>query len=252
MKFLYLDAAGDPGYPAPYGRSNTKYYVLAGLSIDPEKDWVKCREKLSEIVRKHFPNKENSPKELHYSDLTSRRKPFDTLSDTGRKMMADEIFDLILELKPVLFAIVVDKLKHRQKYSSPERPNILAIRFMVPRFSRYLKRISDQGILVYDSEERNINKELRNFLFEARDIGVVIQPAELLFYTQNYLDNLIETIFFVESHVSPVVQLADFCAHAIFLKYERGKTTRFNQIKNLFDSYQNVMYGLIEWPKRNG
>src|SRR5487761_681248 len=248
MKFLYLDAAGDLGYPEPYGKSNSKYYVLLGLSLDPVKDWIKARDGLSAIVRKYFPDQAQGPKELHYTDITSKKSPFDKLSGEQRKSISDEVFDLILDIHPTLFAIVIDKVAHRRKYASPEKPNILAVRFMVPRFSKYLERISDKGIMIYDSEERQINSQLRNFLFEARDTGVVLEPAQLWYYTQNKLDHLVETIFFIESNASPIIQLADFCAHVVFLSYDRGKSDRFNQIRGLFDNYQGRMYGIREWP----
>ncbi len=249
MKLLYLDAAGDPGFPPPFGKSTSMHYVLAGLSIDA-KDWAIGNEKLLEIKRNYFPNIEDSQIELKYSSLFNKIKPFDSLSGEQRKELADEIFDLILNLKPVLFAVVIDKLEHRKKYVSAEKPNILAIRYMVPRFSMYLKRISDHGVMIYDSEEMHINKELRDFLLESRKTGVVLPHARIRspLSVQNRLYNIIETIFFIESHVSPIMQLVDFCAGTVFLKYERGKTDRFDQINNLFDSSQGKIYGLYEWP----
>ncbi|MHB1868916.1 MAG: DUF3800 domain-containing protein [Nitrososphaerales archaeon] len=248
MKFLYLDAAGDLGYPPPYGKSNSRYYVLLGLSIDPATEWLKARNGLSTIVRKYFPEKSHGPRELHYTDIASKKNPFDKLTGEQRKSLSDEVFNLIRDIHPTLFAIVIDKLAHRKKYASPEQPNILAVRFMVPRFSKYLERISDKGIMIYDSEERQINRQLRNFLFDARDSGVVLEPAQLWYYTQDKLEHLVETIFFIESDSSPIIQLADFCAHVVFLSYERGKSDRFNQIKDMFDSYQGRTYGIREWP----
>lgn len=57
-----------------------------------------------------------------------------------------------MKVKPVLFATVVKKKEHFEKYTAPEPVSQLALRYIVTRFSRFLNRIKDHGIIIYDTE----------------------------------------------------------------------------------------------------
>ncbi|MEM2922886.1 MAG: DUF3800 domain-containing protein [Candidatus Nitrosocaldus sp.] len=230
MRMLYLDSAGDAGLP---NRSKTtnKYYVLAGLAIEPAR-WYYIDQRIKDILEKYFrPLGINPPKELKYSEIHHKKHPYDKLHN--RNMLVDDIFSLIQDIDAVLFSIIVDKNKHVNRYINPEKPNILALRYIAPRFSKYLQRINDFGIIIYDAEEHHVNKELKDFLIRGRDDGIVLDPI----YGQNRLENIIGTLLFEESHTSPPLQLADFIARTVFLKYERNNTKRFDQIQHLFDQY---------------
>jgi len=49
--------------------------------------------------------------------------------------------------------MVINKDELVKRYSNPEKPNILAIRYLIPSFSKYLERIKDYGIIVLDAKE---------------------------------------------------------------------------------------------------
>lgn len=246
MKLLYLDAAGDTGLANT--KTQNKYYILAGLCIDSDK-WFIAYNGIRNILNKYFKPLNCFPKELKYSDIHHNKSPYNKLPKEDKTKLVDDIFDLIIrDLDPVLFAMVVDKNKLVNKYTKPEKPNILAIRYIIPRFSKYLGRVQDHGMIIHDAEERTINKELRNFIIKSREHGIVLKPANLSFYIQNKLEHIVGTIVFEESHTSPPIQLADFIARTVFLRYERNDETRFKLIEHKFDNHNGKNYGLREIP----
>jgi hypothetical protein len=56
--------------------------------------------------------------------------------------------------------------------------------------------------------------------------------------------NLADTPFFVDSHASRLVQLADHVAYAIFRRYNARDTQYFDIFASKFDSVDNVIHGL--------
>lgn len=248
MQLLYLDASGNDDWPPPIGKSPTKFYVLAGLAIKPE-NWETAFREVAELIKDYFPDPNKRPKELHYSNLIARKGPYGLLSESERKELADRVFRTTRKIKPTMFAVVVDKLRHYDKYKRPEPPKQLAFRFIAPHFSKFLQRRKDVGIMIYDTEQARSDMFLRLFLERARKAGIVLQTWEDPLRTQNRLDNVVESLFFLESELSPIIQLTDFCAYAIFSKYERGKDERFKEIYDLFDRDNSNVWGLIVWPR---
>jgi len=250
MYLLFLDASGHSEFPPPYGRGKDNYYVLAGLAIKESK-WFESYTGLNAICKKYFPSGWEGV-EAHYGDLINKRGVWNRLSDSQRKEFADGVFALIRSIEPTLFAIVIDKVKHFEGYKFPETPRQLAMRFMVPRFSKFLQRTKELGIMIYDSEAISSDKPLREFLTKGRLQGVVREAnwefaPEAMFQTQNRLEGIVESIFFHDSKSSPGLQLTDFCAYAIWSKFERGNDVRFKEIRDLFDRVGASEYGLLIW-----
>jgi hypothetical protein len=250
MYLLFLDASGHSEFPPPYGRGKDTYYVLAGLAIEHTR-WFEAYTGLNQLCREYFPSCW-SQIEIHYGDLINRRGEWNRLTDIQRKEFADKIFNLVHSINPTLFAMVIDKVKHHDAYITPESPKQLAVRFMVPRFSKFLQRKKELGIMVYDSETITADRPLRDFLTQGRLQGVVMSAnwefcPEAIFQTQNRLEGIIESIFFLESKNSPGIQITDFCAYAVWSQYEHKKGDRFKEIYDLFDKVGQNVYGLLVW-----
>ena len=252
MQLLYLDASGDPGWCPPVGKSTTRWYVLGGLALTEDK-WSTAHEGVDKLIAKYFGSRDLSCRELRYSSLISAAPPYDSLTGLERKGLADETFNLILNLSPVLFSIPVDKLAHREKYGrNAISPKIWALQLIAPRFHKFLIRTDDRGIMIMDSEEKRKDRKLRELVKNARKMGIVLQATSDPFRTDTKLPNLIESVMFVDSDDSPLIQLVDFCSHAVWNHFERGLSDRFNQIHGLFDSAEGVVYGLRVWqPQRS-
>jgi hypothetical protein len=249
MQLLYLDASGDPGWCPPVGKSRTTWYVLAGLSLSDDK-WSTAHDSVNQLVQKYFGSRNISCRELRYCSLISASPPYDSLTKIERKNLADETFSLISQLEPVLFASAIHKPAHREKYArNAINPKIWALQIIAPRFQKFLSRINAKGMMIMDAEERRKDKRLKELVQEGRKRGIVLQSSidPDPFRTDTRLPNLIEDMMFVNSEESPLIQLVDFCAHAIWNHFERSLGNRFQQIYPLFDADSGVMYGLKIW-----
>jgi len=250
MYLLFLDASGHSEFPPPYGRGKDTFYVLAGLAIKDSK-WFESYTGLNEICREYFPAGWEGI-EVHYGDLINKRGVWNRLADIQRKEFADKVFSLIKKIDPILFGIVINKVKHYEGYVHPETSKQLAVRFVVPRFSKFLQRNKDLGIMIYDSEAVTSDRPLRDFLTKGRLQGIVTAAnwefdPNAMFQTQNRLEGIVESILFHDSKSSSGLQLTDFCAYAIWSKFERGNDARFKEIHPLFDRVGNTIYGLLVW-----
>ncbi len=113
---LYLDSCGDPGWCAPNGKSTIRFYVVAGLALTSVAD-MKADQEVNRLLTRYIPNAETQgfKREICYHHLIHGKDQYQNLEDTQRLAMANEIFDLLLQLKPVLFATVVDKIRMKER-----------------------------------------------------------------------------------------------------------------------------------------
>jgi Protein of unknown function (DUF3800) len=247
---MYIDTSGDDGWLQPNGKSTSHFYAATGLAIESSQ-WVNSANSLNALITKWFPDPNKRPGELHYSELNSRKGWYGTLTSVQVKAMADDVFNLILQLKPILFSILVDKFRLFNQYKRPEIPHRLAISFLIPRFDLFLKRKNDVGIMVIDSEQDKKDKKLREYVAQMREFGAIrygeFSTTPIFFQTQ--FTNVLETCFFTPSQLSPMLQIADFSCLAVWNHFERAKNYRYNQIYNLYDRDQfgNVV-GLKVFP----
>ena len=225
--FMFVDASGDPGQ---FMGENTRFYVLSGLILIPEK-WYEAYNGVLEIMSKFFPKVDLTRRpELHINHLRRGKGIYGRLDRDKRKLMTDAVYNLIVKIKPTIISIVVDKEKYFAKYAQPEPAKHTSFQYLMDRYERFLSRRDSYGILVYDYEGKR-DKYIREMLEEARLIGSY--DFRLLAHWK--YKRIVETIFFTESETSIGLQLADFVAYAIFVCYEKKYCERFNQLQPLFD-----------------
>lgn len=235
MYLLYIDESGDPGF----SRSGTKHYVLLGVAI-ADRNIRTISERLEQIITRYF-KAPPSPRELHYRDLLRAKPPFHILSQEQRISLADDIFKAVRDEELTLFATVIDKHAHSLRYLHPKRPDLLALELVIERFEHFLKRVDDVGCVVYDSRGKVQDEQLRDFFAQLRLAGTSIQR----------ITHIVETIFFTPSDSTRILQLADFCAYAVFSKFEHQKGNRFQQIQMKFDrDKQGRIVGLKTWAPK--
>jgi hypothetical protein len=230
---LYLDASGDFGWRPPYGNSQSKFYVLAGLALTPEAEY-KAKTELPNIVDKYFTSK---PKELKYTYIISNKiEPFKSLDENQRKALSDDIFTLILEMSPILFATVVDKEKLKERYGDRAYdPKYLSLISTISRFSMMLKRNSDTGQVIMDDEHARKDKDLQKTIHKLRANDTIIRSRNYNPPSIERLERITNSILFSHSEASEGIQLADFIAKVVWIKYTHAKINRFMQIEKLFD-----------------
>lgn len=231
---LYLDESGGKSLPAPWGRNPDRHYVLAGLVLTTDQD-IEVHREVPRLLRSYCPEAHDwEPSyELHYGAIINRRPPFDSLPPEKRKALSDEVFNLILQVNPVLIGTVVDKELLARRYQNPMPANEYALNSVIDRFNRHLTETSRVGTAVMDSVGTEADGSLQRLVHVSRSVGAQIgelSPGRPL----SRLEKVLNGVLFTPSYGSPGVQLADFVAYATFSKYERDKSHRFDQIDPLW------------------
>lgn len=255
---LYLDAAGDPGWPAPFGRSRTQWYVLAGIALNSKND-INAKLLAESLLEEYVPNVErnkwpDSNYEIHYHDIIFGKNVFSHLEDSKRKELADKIFDLILKLdpRPVVFATAINKVQHKRKYSNRAFPvRTLAMQATIHRFSMFLEEKDHIGSVIVDEEEYKKDKEVRVMIHQLRRFGATIRGQNYQPSKENNLKRILNSISLSPSEMSTGIQLADVCSRSIWAHFEHKKSNRFNQILELFDRNATRIFepSIVPLPK---
>lgn len=256
MRTLYLDAAGDPGWPPPFGKSRVEWYVLAGLALDPDDDFhiaQKIKKLLEEYVtdaeRAKWPSRNY---EIHYHDIIFGENIFSSLNDIKRKELSDEIFSLFTLTKPTIFATAINKTQMKRVYGGHAwNPRLLSMQSTIHRFSMYLRREKDVGTAMVDEEEYKKDKQIRQLVHNLKRHGASIsgrsyQPAD-----DDHLERLLNTISMSPSEMSTGIQLADVCSRSIWSHFEKSKSNRYKQLEPFFDSYSGEAYEPSIVPARS-
>jgi len=216
---------------------------------------LKAKESIDFLLKKYIPPAQRakwpaSCYEIHYHDIIRGHNLFDQLDHPARRALSDEIFDLIISLKPVLFATAVNKKEMKRRYGTRAfNPRIYALRATIHRYSMYLDYHEIAGSIVADEEEYKKDKELRMMLHEFREEGIILRSWDYNPMFENTLKRVLNTINFTPSHMSPGIQLADVVSRATWTHFERGKDRRFDQLNGLWNDPSRRAYDPSVVPK---
>jgi hypothetical protein len=228
MYILYLDESG--------AHAEAKYFVLAGLAaFEREIHWF--AEDLEAIQERYFPNR-SEPVHFHASALRAPdgkvKPPFDELSSEARRQIIADILKIIQNRRGVLFAAAIEKAR-----LATEDPYERAFEDLTSRFDLFLRRYNAREkdeqrgmIVVAESSYRDRLEALgRKFRGGATRWGQIHAIADVP--------------FFVPSENTRILQLADFCANAVYGRYNHGITRDFDVIAPRFDTDDGCIHGLV-------
>lgn len=254
MYLMYIDESGSPSL-----NDGTTYYVLLGvgilsehlkkisdaikevvesvISVSSSAEKIEMCDPFSRAIRERKGGYRKKQFKLHYHDLIQGKEPYNNISETERRKIADIMFNIAVNNEITLFAVVINKRLHKKRYAFPRGPDLLGLEFLTGRFEKFLQRKSDYGIMILDEKERKQNMVIRNFFQELREHGTPYHK----------LGRVIECVFFSPAQYCYPLQLADFLAYAVFSKYEHKKDERFKQIEGKFDVVDGNMVGLKIW-----
>lgn len=234
---LSLDESGGRPWPLPWGKNRDTFYVLAGVVLDGEQA-VSAAEGIRSVIDRNFtPTKR--PKELHYGDLINQRKgtPYENMPQPDRQRLSNEVFDLIIAIRPILMGTVIDKVRHRRGQESRGNvalaPQTYAMRATLGRFDVHLTELGKDGFVEMDSAGFQHDSELTRVIASIRLMGTRFGTKSKPTWIDSKLER-IRDVRFVRSHDCPGVQLADFVAYATWSHFERRKSRRYKQITSLW------------------
>ena len=212
---------------------------MAGLVLDG-RQIAEATDGVSNILERYFPNTTTRPQELHYGDIINRRLAWSELSQDKRKEASDDVFELILNISPVLMGTAVLKERLKTRYGdsaiSPARYGLQAT------FSRFDKHLAAAGVLgdiVLDSAGIEGDSNVMDLVGSIRRDGSRMGSRR----EQGRLDShlaQIDNVRCVDSKEDRGIQLADFIAYVTRAKFERDQTRRFDQIERLWRKHGNM------------
>ncbi|MDS3859277.1 DUF3800 domain-containing protein [Thermosynechococcaceae cyanobacterium BACA0444] len=227
MHLLYLDDSGSAA------NRNEEYFVLAGVSVfEAQTSWFTQElDRLAQSIDAGNPGQI----EFHASEIFSRKKsPWNSMSREDAQGVIKAVLQVLARSydSARVFACAV------HKDSFPDRdPVEMAFEDLCSRFNLYLSRLRalgdrQQGLLILDKStyETPLQRLARDFQTLGTQWGVI--------------RNLADTPFFVDSHASRLVQLADHVAYSIFRRYNARDTQYFDIFASKFDSADGVVHGL--------
>lgn len=237
---MYLDAAGDPGWPPPFGKSKVQWYVLAGLAVSPDDDY-KAKRECEKILQEYVSDSERSKwpdhnYEIHYHDIIYGKNIFSQLQDLERKEIADKVFAVIKNSSPILFATAINKNQLKRTYGQRAyEPRALAIQSTIHRFAMHLETNQQLGTVVVDEEEYKKDKEIRKMIHQLRRYGASIKGEYYQPQHDSKLERVLNAINYSPSEMSAGIQLADVCSRSIWSHFEKQKSHRYEQLKSWFN-----------------
>jgi hypothetical protein len=248
---LYLDSCGDSGWCAPYGKSTVRYYVVAGLALTPSMD-LKAYSDVSRILTKYVGSAtwRGYKLELLYHDLIRGKGIYEGLDHPQRLAMANEVFDLLGQLNPILFATVVDKVRMKERYgASAHDPKLYGMRATIHRYSMFLSHNKAIGNVMMDAEEYRKDRMIQEMVNTFKVTGCIIRGWNYQPRYEEKLDRILNTIGFAESAMITGIQLADICSRTTWQNFEHGKGRRYAQLKPFWNHVDGKVYEPSVVPK---
>lgn len=168
----------------------------------------------------------------------------------GRKLaerikVFEDISSVIISKQLPIRIVKIDVQRHKRKYIFPIPEYRLGLMLILERFSDYLDKVDDIGLVFGDYEKDEITKSIRDFS-EFKTIG------KTPMYFGRPLGRLIDTVYFTQSHHSRFLQVADILVY-MASRYENGLITSDKwhdlQVKSIWEKIKaNVDFSIQHWP----
>jgi hypothetical protein len=227
---LYLDESG------VHAEAHT--FVLGGLAVfEREVYWF--TEDLEAIQQRYFPNS-TEPIELHVAKLRAPEgklePPFDSLTLHQRRQLAADIYNVIRTRRGVVFGVAIEKAWCR------EDPYERGFEELVNRFDLFIRRINSTAVSQGKDEQRGLVVVAESSYRQQLEVlGRRFRGGATRW---GHVVTLADVPFFVPAGNARLLQLADFCANAIYGRYNAGHTRDFDTIAARFDREGNRIHGM--------
>lgn len=153
MKYrLYVDETGNHDMDHVED-PNQRFLGLVGVAVSLQEVRDHLGPRLEELKRRHFPYDPDDPPVLHRKELVNRRHPFHTLRDPAVEVaFNDDLLALLEDVEYQVIAVVIDKLEHRDRYSTwLFQPYHYCLKVMLERYVFLLESRSATGDVMAES-----------------------------------------------------------------------------------------------------
>jgi len=219
MNLLYLDESGSAD-----GWKVQDHFVLAGVAVHEGQIYGLTRE-IDAVQTKYFPSI-SIPVEFHATEIRRGKNRFKDFNPSRREEILTDMYNVICNAtypNLVAFATAI----HISAVENPMQARRIILEDICQRFNRFLTRkfktgLPSKGLLIID---RNREEEYRQCISEFQSSGT----------KYGYIDNIVDIPYFARCHETRMLQLADFCANAVFRYYESDESKYLDMILPRFD-----------------
>ncbi len=220
MYLFYIDESGDP-----QAWESQKHFVLGAVAVH-EGQVFRLSKQLDDIQRRFFPDRQ-LPIGFHANEIRTGHSVFRDLHPNIREKLMFEIYQCITNARfPTLIAFTT--AMHVSAARSPDQVLHDTFQDICQRFNILLTRQfnvgqPNKGLLIIDQAHQQRYRELiATFRVEGTDY-------------QGPLGNIVDIPYFARRHDTRMIQLADFCAYAVFRYYDQTDSTYFDNVLPKFD-----------------
>ena len=222
MYVIYLDESGDPnGW-----NNNQNHFVIGGLAIH-EGQISRIGKVLDDVQAEFFPDI-SVPLKFHAVDINNGQGRFRDISENDRQRMLERVYEQIAGIaypRAVLFATAI----HITAVRNPEQALRETFQDIAQRANTFLTRLyrsgnPQKGLLIIDRSQSTEGR-FRTLVSDFQSYGT----------EYGYLGNLVDIPYFSQSSDTRLLQLADFCAYAVYRYYERNDDHFLRRILPKFD-----------------
>ena len=212
------------------------------------------------IASEHFIERAKQPSfEFHGSDLFGGNHDCKGITPSGRILIYKKLMKLLVDHDCALFICGIDKSLHQRRATengySAKHPHEIASMYLFEKIDEWLQDKSTSanicyGLLVADEQQEVARKTVENFAYW--------RYAATEGYRSRTIKYLIDTVHYVPSHDSWLIQLAD-CVAYIRNRYTRtirekgSDSSLYNESdKAVIELWENYCRPCIEsdrvWP----
>ena len=221
MYVIYLDESGDPN-----AWSKQNHFIIGGIAIH-EGQIRRLSNVLDDVQAEFFPGI-SVPLKFHAVDINSGRDRFRSICKSVRQRMLETVYDEIAKTaypNAVLFATAM----HISSVRHAEQALRGTFQDIAQRINTFLLRFHHQGkpqkgLLIIDRSQ-STESRYRTLIADFRGEGT----------EHGYLHNIVDIPYFSQSSDTRLLQLADFCAYAVYRYYERNDGQFLKRILPRFD-----------------
>lgn len=227
MHVVYLDEAGYTGSDWIAGMQEQPFYVLAAVAVDIARvdEMYQCaRKEMASIGLPEYIVPLGLGYEIKAKDIAKGNGWWQG-HNTERNAVRDLMLTLPKRYDAYVITIVVDKERHKKRYSFPDNPYLLALQFALERMQLQLMATDEKAICIYDENDR-LSNELSDYttslVREGSKIEYFSNAYEAYIKKRFQLTNILEFTH-ANSDSSIGLQFADFFASLTYQYYKAGK-----------------------------
>lgn len=238
MHLMYVDESGDSGLPPDRDvgpqRGPSERYVRVGVIVHGWR-WRATDTKIKNFKMAHGLQWSD---ELHADDIRHGKKGFKGRRQEDRQALLNNLLDTIgRELLDVslLGVVITKRLVDRSRKGRLSDPSPRSLELLLEAYNAFLRDQVDKcGIVILDARENKDDANLRYFQSYLREFSERVDARRI-----------VEGSFFLPSHTSNMLQIADVCANVLNRRYRwTDEVTReFARIEDRFAGR------IIEWPQ---